>query len=160
MAQNTPKPDAAVTNVFVFHMALDLPSVKPPYIEAEASPELIPEGFDYYAAGHVHERYLGKFKKGLLAYSGCTETVGYDEAKYKKGFYHVKVNEKGEFSPDFIELTSPRKFVILEQEFSAMTSAKITDLAVQMVKSEDEEGAVIIPVLKGVLPAEASRAET
>jgi hypothetical protein len=40
-----------------------------------------------------------------------------------------------------------------------MTSAKITDMAVQMVKGADEEGAVIIPVLKGVLPAEASRSE-
>jgi hypothetical protein len=48
---------------------------------------------------------------------------------------------------------------VLEQEFSGMTSAKITDMTVQMVKGADEEGAVIIPVLKGVLPAEASRAE-
>jgi DNA repair exonuclease SbcCD nuclease subunit len=140
-------------------MAIDLPGVKPPYIEAEASPELIPEGFDYYAGGHVHERYLGKFKKGLLAYSGCTETVGYDETKNKKGFFHVRVNEKGAVSPEVIELKSPRKFVVLEQEFSGVNSAKITERAVQMVKDADEDGAVIIPVLKGVLPAEASRAE-
>jgi exonuclease SbcD len=159
MEKNAPTPDPSVTNIFVFHMAIDLPSVKPPYIEAEAPPELIPEGFDYYAAGHVHERYLGKFKKGLLAYSGCTETVSYDETKIKKGFFHVKVNEKGEISPKVIELKSPRKFVVLEQEFSGMTSAKITERAVQMVKDADEEGAVIIPVLRGVLPAEASRAE-
>jgi len=159
MAQNVPTPDPKLSNIFVFHMALDLPSVKPPYIEAEAPPELIPEGFNYYAGGHVHERYMSKFKTGLLAYSGCTETVSYDEAKLKKGFFHVKVNEKGEFSPDFIELKSPRKFVVLEQDFSGMNSAKITELAVQMVKGADEEGAVIIPLLKGVLPAEASRAE-
>ena len=38
-------------------------------------------------------------------------------------------------------------------------SAKITELAVQAVKAADAEGVVIIPVLKGVLPAEASRAE-
>jgi DNA repair exonuclease SbcCD nuclease subunit len=159
MAQNVPTPDLAVCNIFVFHMALDLPSVKPPYIEAEAPPELIPEGFNYYAAGHVHERYIGKFKTGLLAYSGCTETVSYDETKNKKGFFHVKVNEKGDVSPEFIELKSSRQFVVLEQDFSGMNSAKITELAVQMVKGVDEEGAVIIPVLKGVLPAEASRAE-
>jgi DNA repair exonuclease SbcCD nuclease subunit len=159
MAQNTPTPSASVTNVFVFHMAIDLPSVKPPYIEAEAPPELIPEGFDYYAAGHVHERYLGKFKTGLLAYSGCTETVSYDEAANKKGFFHVKVDEKGKVSPEVIELRSSRKFVVLEQEFSGVNSAKITERAVQMVKDADEEGAVIIPVLRGVLPAEASRAE-
>jgi DNA repair exonuclease SbcCD nuclease subunit len=159
LAEHPPSPEAEAKNIFVFHMAVDMPSVKPPYIEAEASPELLPDGFDYYAAGHVHKRFVGKFKTGLLAYSGSTETVSYDEAKQEKGFYYVKVNEKGIFSPEFVELSTPRKFTILEQEFSGMTSAKITDMAIQLVKNADEEGAVIIPVLKGVLPAEASRAE-
>jgi len=159
MEQNPPAPDSAVSNIFVFHAAVDLPSVNPPYIEAEAPPELLPDCFDYYAAGHVHKRFTGKFKTGLLAYSGCTETVSYDEAELKKGFFHVKVNEKGKFSQEFMELSSPRRFAVLEQEFSGMTSAKITDMAVQLVKGADEEGTVIIPVLKGVLPAEASRAE-
>jgi exonuclease SbcD len=159
MAEKPPTPDQTVANIFVLHMAIDLPGVKPPYIEAEAPPELIPEGFNYYAAGHVHEGYMGKFKTGLLVYSGCTETVGYDETNIKKGFMHVNVDEKGRFSPSFVELMSPRKFIVLEQEFSGMNSAKITELAVQMVKGADEEGAVIVPVLRGVLPAEASRAE-
>ena len=159
MEQNKPNPDPALFNIFVFHMALDLPSVKPPYMEAEAPPELIPEGFNYYAAGHVHTPYKEKFKTGLLIYSGCTETVNYDEAKIKKGFYHVKVDEKGTVSPEFIALDSPRKFVLLEQDFTGVTSSKITELAVQLVKGADEDGAIIIPVLKGVLPAEVSRAE-
>jgi DNA repair exonuclease SbcCD nuclease subunit len=159
LSVNPPEPDPPVGSVFVLHGAVDLPSVKPPYIEAELNPELIPDGFNYYAAGHVHDGYVGKFKSGLLVYSGCTETVGYDEAKARKGFMHVKIDEKGRADPVFVELTSPRKFVILEQEFSGMNSAKITELAVQMVKAADEQGAVIIPVLRGVLPAEASRAE-
>ncbi|MCX6644466.1 MAG: hypothetical protein NT043_04600, partial [Candidatus Bathyarchaeota archaeon] len=159
MAENPPTPGDKVCNIFVFHAAVDLPSVKPPYIEAEVSPEQLPNGFDYYAAGHVHERYLGKFKDGFLAYSGCTETADYREAKYPKGFLHVTVNEKGEVKPEFIELTSTRKFVIFEQDFSGMASAKITELATQLVKDADAEGAVVIPVLKGTLPAEASRAE-
>ena len=159
MEQNKPTPDPALFNIFVFHMALDLPSVKPPYMEAEAPPELIPEGFNYYAAGHVHTPYKDKFRTGLLVYSGCTETINYDEAKIKKGFYHVKVDEKGAITTDFIELESPRRFVVLEQDFTGVTSSKITELAVQLVKGADEEGVIIIPVLKGVLPAEASRAE-
>jgi DNA repair exonuclease SbcCD nuclease subunit len=159
MEENPPTPDDKVCNIFVFHAAVDLPSVKPPYIEAEVSPEQLPNGFDYYAAGHVHERYLDKFKTGFLAYSGCTETADYREAKYPKGFLHVTVNEKGEVKPEFIELTSTRKFVIFEQDFSGMASAKITELATQLVKDADAEGAVVIPVLKGTLPAEASRAE-
>ncbi|MEM3622602.1 MAG: DNA repair exonuclease [Candidatus Bathyarchaeia archaeon] len=159
MEQNKPAPDPALFNIFVFHMALDIQSVKPPYMEAEASPELIPEGFNYYAAGHVHTPYMEKFKNGLLVYSGCTETVNYDEAKIKKGFYYVKVDENGTVSPQFIELQSSRKFVVLEQDFTGVTPSRITELAIQMVKGADEEGAILIPVLKGSLPAEASRAE-
>jgi hypothetical protein len=37
--------------------------------------------------------------------------------------------------------------------------SKITELAVQLVKGADEDGAIIIMVLKGVLPAEANRSE-
>jgi DNA repair exonuclease SbcCD nuclease subunit len=159
MEQNKPSPDPNLFNIFVFHMALDLPSLKPPYIEAEAPPELIPEGFNYYAAGHVHTPYVEKFKNAVLVYSGCTETVNYDEAKIKKGFYHVKVDEKGNIIQDFVELEYSRKFNVLEQDFTGVTISRITELAIQLVKGADEEGAIIIPVLKGVLPVETSRAE-
>jgi len=159
MEQNKPAPDLNLFNIFVFHMAVDLPNVKPPYMEAEASPELIPEGFNYYAAGHVHKSYKEKFKTGLLVYSGCTETVNYDETKIKKGFYYVRVDEKGAVSPEFIELESPRRFITLEQDFTGMSPSKITELAVQLVKNADEHGVILVPVLKGLLPAEANRSE-
>lgn len=159
MDRNRPTPDPSLFNIFVFHMALEVPELSPPYIEAEAPPTLIPEGFNYYAAGHVHAPYLGKFKTGLLVYPGSTETINYDEAKSEKGFYFVEVNDKGEASPQFIKLESPRKFVVLEQDFTGFTASKITELAVQIVKNADQDGAVLIPVLKGVLPAEASRAD-
>jgi len=159
MAEKPPTPNEHLANIFVFHGAVDLQGVKPPYIEAELSPEMLPSGFCYYAAGHVHERFLGKFKDGYLAYSGCTETAGYDEAKYRKGFNYVQVDEKSEIKPEFFELSSPRRFVIVEHDFSGMTSAKITEYATQLVKDADTEDAVVIPVLKGTLPAEASRTE-
>jgi len=159
MEENPLTPQAGVANIFVFHGAVDLPDVKPPYMEAELSQADLPGGFCYYAAGHIHDRHMGKFKDGILVYSGCTETVGYDEAKITKGFYHVHVDEKCQVTPELIELTSPRRFIILEYDFSAMPSAKITEQAVQMVREADEADAIIIPVLKGTLPAEASRAE-
>ena len=159
MSQNQPNPRSTVANIFVMHMAVDLPGIMPPYIEAEAPAELLPNGFDYYAAGHVHESFISKFKTGLLAYSGCTETVSYDESKNKKGFFHLKVSAKGDLSHSFIELESPRKFVIIEQDFSGMPLAKIADLAAQLVKGVQEEGTIIVPILKGALPAEANRAE-
>jgi DNA repair exonuclease SbcCD nuclease subunit len=157
--QNKPTQDPSQFNIFVFHMALDLPNVKPPYIEAEASPELIPEGFQYYAAGHIHKNFVEKFKTGILVYSGCTETVNYDEAEIKKGFYYIEVNEKGEFSPDFIELESTRQFVVIEHDFSGLAPSKIAELASNLVKEADRDGIIIIPILNGILSAEASRAE-
>lgn len=159
MERNKLTPDSSLFNVFVFHMALEIQELNPPYIEAEAPPELIPEGFNYYAAGHIHAPYTRKFKTGMLVYPGSTETINYDEAKVEKGFYYVEVNENGEPSLKFVKLNSPRKFIVLEQDFTGVTATKITELAVQLVKGADEEGAVLVPILRGVLPAEASRAE-
>lgn len=159
LEQHSVKADPHIRNILVFHLAVALPSLIPSCIEAEASPSLIPDGFDYYAAGHIHKRHLNRFKSGLLAYSGSTETVSYDEAKDDKGFYHVRVDEKGTFSPEFIVLTRLRKFLVIEKEFSGWNADKVTQAAVEMVKSADQEGAIVIPVLKGVLPSETNRSE-
>jgi exonuclease SbcD len=157
--QKKPMPDRSLFNIFVFHMALDLPTVKPPYIEAEASPELIPEGFDYYAGGHVHKTHKENFKSGVLVYAGCGDTVDYEEAGNPKGFYYVTVDEKGSSSSEFIRLETPRKFVILEDDFSGLSSSKIAEKAFQLVKEADEEGVIIVPILRGVLPTGENRSE-
>lgn len=157
--RDKPSPDPDLFNIFVFHMALDLPRVKPPQMEAEASPELLPEGFNYYAGGHVHKPSKGSFKTGVLAYSGSTETVYYDDAWFEKGFYYVKVSEKGKADFQHIKLESPRRFVILENDYSGMTPAKISESAVRQIKENDEEGVILVPVLRGVLPVEANRSE-
>lgn len=160
LEQNKPAPDPSLFNIFLFHMALDLPYIdKPPQMEAEASPELIPDGFNYFAGGHVHKPSKSQFKGGLLVYSGCTETVNYDDAQIEKGFYHVEVNEKGQPTLNRVKLETPRRFVVLEPDYTGMLPAKITESAAQLVRERYEEGAIIVIVLKGVLPAEANRAE-
>lgn len=159
LEKNKPSPNPSLFNIFVFHMALDLPRITPSYVEAEASPELIPEGFNYFAGGHVHKPSSGKFKGGLLVYSGCTETVNYEDAEIEKGFYHVEVNEKVVPKLNRIKLERPRRFVVLKRDFSNVLPAKITDEMIRLVKEADEEGAIIIPVLEGTLPAEANRSE-
>jgi len=157
--RNKPSPDSKLFNIFVFHMALDLPSIKPPQMEAEAPPEMLPEGFNYYAGGHVHKFSRRNFKTGVLAYSGSIETVYYDDAWLEKGFYYVEVNGKGEAKFEHIKLQNTRRFVILDRDYSGMTPAKISEAAVRQVKESDEEGVILVPVLKGVLPAEAHRSE-
>lgn len=157
--RNEPIPESSVFNIFIFHMALDLPGVKPSYIEAEATPAMIPDGFDYYAAGHLHRPSMDKFKTGTLAYSGCTETTDYSEADIEKGFYHISVDEKKNFTAKLLRLESVRKFAVIDEDFTGTSPSKITERSVQMVKAVDADGVVIVPVLKGTLPVEASRAE-
>ena len=92
-------------------------------------------------------------------YSGGTETASYDEAKIEKGFYHVQVNKNGKPKLDRIRLETPRKFIILEQTYTGLTPSKITEAVVQLVKESEEPEAVVVPVIRGVLPAEAARGE-
>jgi DNA repair exonuclease SbcCD nuclease subunit len=157
--QNKPSPDPRLFNIFLFHMALELPSITPPHIEAEASPEMLPEGFNYYAGGHVHKPARMGFKDGVLAYSGATETVYYDDAGLGKGFYHVEVDAKGEVELHHVKLESPRRFLILRHDCSGKTPAKISEAVARLIRENDEEGIIIVPVLDGNLPAEVSRSE-
>jgi exonuclease SbcD len=159
LEKNKPAPDPSLFNILVFHMALDIPAIKPPKMEAEASPESLPDGFNYYAGGHIHKPYKSRFKNGVLVYSGSTETASYDEARNEKGFYHVQVNKSGKPKLERIRLETPRRFVILEQTYTGLTPSKITEAVVQLVQENDEPEAIVVPVIKGVLPAEASRGE-
>lgn len=159
LEKNKPELDPSKFNIFVFHMALDLPGLKPSQMEAEARLEMLPKGFNYYAAGHIHSVNKIPLDDSLIVYSGCTETVSYDDATVEKGFYHVEVNEKGVPKLNRIKLETPRHFIILDDNYDNLTPAKITAKAVQRVKEADEEGAVIVPVLRGRLPAEAGRGE-
>jgi DNA repair exonuclease SbcCD nuclease subunit len=128
-------------------------------MEAEAELDSIPGGFNYYAGGHIHKPYKSRFKGGILVYSGGTETASYDEAKIKKGFYHVKVSKRGVAKVDRVHLETPRRFVVLEQAYTGLTPSKITEAAVQLVQENDLPEAVVVPVISGVLPAEAGRGE-
>jgi exonuclease SbcD len=159
LEQNEAKPDPSLFNIFVFHMALDIPALKPPQMEAEARPELLPEGFNYYAGGHIHKPYKSPFKNGLLAYSGCTETISYEDAETEKGFYYVEVNRKRVPKLHRVKLETPRRFIVLDHNYSGSTPTKITEAVVQLVKEADEPEAVIVPIIRGVLPAEARRGE-
>jgi DNA repair exonuclease SbcCD nuclease subunit len=154
-----PKPRSDAFNIFVFHMALDIPEIMKgrPAQFAEASPDFVPSGFDYYAGGHLHAPWQFPFKKSLLVYSGSTETVSYEDATVEKGFYHVEVRQKNEVEITRCKLETPRHFKILEKDYTGLMPQKISELAAEMVSEADEPGAVIVPVLKGTLPAESSR---
>ncbi len=73
------------TSILLFHQGIKQ------YLPFEESYEMdfadLPEGFDYYAGGHVHAFILEKFRKGILSYAGSTEFRNRKEAERgKRGF--------------------------------------------------------------------------
>ncbi len=159
--RKSPTPRNGLFNIFVFHMAIEIPEItdKYPKIAAEAPSSLIPDGFNYYAGGHVHMPLRVSFRSGILAYSGPTETVSYEDAHVEKGFYYIEVSKNGDMEINRIRLESPRKFKTIDRDFSGLSPREITELAARIVKEADEEGAIIVPILRGTLPAESTRRE-
>lgn len=89
--------------ILLFHQSIYSYSNIPTY---EIQLNDLPQGFKYYAGGHIHQRILKKLNddangnngSGVLAYSGSTEIINYDEykdyEKYGKGFYLVDLSGK------------------------------------------------------------------
>jgi len=158
-SKNKPTPNKNLFNIFVFHEAVDDSKIIPPGMEAELNRELLPDGFDYYAGGHIHKPSKIQFKSGILAYSGCLETTTYEESMIEKGFYYVQVNEKKEAKIQRIKLTSLRNFITIKHDFSGLRPNEITAKAIELVKSSDTSHAVLAIILEGILPSGANRAD-
>ncbi|MEM3736499.1 MAG: DNA repair exonuclease [Candidatus Bathyarchaeia archaeon] len=155
-----PKPHPDLFNIFAFHGTVDkIPSLRLS-IQPEIRVDQIPEGFQYYAGGHLHVPVCCSFKGGVLAYPGCLETTSYDEAYTEKGFFHVMVSNR-ETAPEVerIKNESARPFRVLEKEFSGMLPDKITEEACRLLAENDGEGDVIILILRGLLPTSAKRSQ-
>ncbi len=84
-------------------------------INPEFELDTIPEGFDYYAMGHIHERKLEKdFNGGILSYPGSTDIR--DKAENKdyelngKGYNLLTIDD--EINVEYVNVPLERKFII------------------------------------------------
>jgi len=83
------KAKAEAKSVLVLHQGID----RFLQHEFELRLEDIPQGFDYYAMGHIHSRIVHPFGKGKLAYPGSSELWSVNEyddyRRAGKGFFIV-----------------------------------------------------------------------
>ncbi len=152
------KPREGKFNVFAFHQALNLPSLglKGVY---EVEPYELPQGFNYYAGGHVHKPFKTSFKGGVLVYPGALETTEYREAKTPKGFFYVEVEGDGEVKTEYIRLERIRKFKILELDVTGVKPSEIEEKTGEVLREADEENVVLVLLLKGTLPPGFKKAQ-
>ncbi|RAP52352.1 MAG: hypothetical protein BZ137_08780 [Methanosphaera sp. rholeuAM130] len=81
--------------------------------------DTIPDNFDYYAMGHIHQRYLTNFKDGIICYPGSTELRTKKELKdYKengKGYALVTIDDsKEEIDVTYVDIPLKREYIIME----------------------------------------------
>lgn len=82
--------------------------------EPEFELDTIPEGYDYYAMGHLHKRIDDKFKEGTLVYPGSTEIRTKDELDnyHKKGKGYTLITIDDTMKHEFINMELERKFIV------------------------------------------------
>jgi len=97
-------------SIFMFHQGIDQ------YLNYESAYELgiseLPEGFSYYAGGHIHAFIETRLKSGTLSFPGSTEFRSKKEAKRGKRGFNVVDLESG--NVERIELEGLREFLIVE----------------------------------------------
>ena len=94
--------------IFMFHSAIR--EMRPSYIpeEQSMSASLLPEGFDYYAGGHVHERMANTIDDKKIVFPGPLFGSNVRDLKKmeeeKRGFYVVSVVNGSEKKSEFVEI--------------------------------------------------------
>ncbi len=134
--------------IFVFHTTIS--ELKPSYIpDRYALPKsLLPQNFDYYAGGHLHERIESDLNGSPLIYPGALFGATYNDLDILKerGFYIVE-----DFKPRFVpvEVCKFYKRVIKADGYSA---EELNKRLLELSK-EDYNGQVVILKVKGELSA-------
>ncbi len=81
--------------IFMFHSGIE--EYKPPHLKDMTAVPLssLPKGFDYYAAGHIHQTAFMKEDMGIIAFPGCLYPTDFKEMeRYESGFYIIDYDGK------------------------------------------------------------------
>ncbi|MEM2154511.1 MAG: DNA repair exonuclease [Nitrososphaeria archaeon] len=106
----------------------------------------LPKNFDYYALGHLHDRFEKRFGelKGIVCYPGAIDVMpGEGVKETEKGFYIVDMSG-GEAQPQWVSIKSSRKHMCVELEYDRMDES-IREL-VEKVKGLDKKPVLSIRV--------------
>ncbi|MEM0285755.1 MAG: hypothetical protein QXW34_01250, partial [Candidatus Methanomethyliaceae archaeon] len=132
--------------IFVFHSAIEELKKKGEYYEGSASTDL-PEGFDYYAGGHIHRRieYLGKiFYPGPL-FTGWGTDLENTVKGERRGFFIVN-NGKVEF----IDLT-PFQGIYKEFDATGLSALELNNRIRSFIENTDIKNKVVVLKVFGEL---------
>lgn len=144
--------------IFVFHAAIE--EVKPKSLSMMAGMPVsyLPEGFDYYAGGHVHERSINSIgTRKYVAYPGPLFATDFRDLeplamREQRGFYLVDFEQAGINSVDFVPIQVAR---VMELACSAegKSSRQVQEELSAMVRGTSVKGEVVLLKVYGQMSA-------
>ena len=129
LAKNYPK------SILILHQGIDKVLPEGSY---ELELDEIPKNFNYYAFGHIHDKYEQDYGNGKLVYPGSMEmhNVGDAGKESVKGFYHVDLSGD-EPVVERINVELPRKYFNEKIEYENFNE-ELNNLA-EKIKQEDKK---------------------
>lgn len=138
--------------IFVFHTALD--EIKGEDERYESMPSsLLPEGFDYYAGGHIHKVIDMDLGGRRVVYPGPLFTGWGSDLEatasgVARGFFMVEADGSGRVSREFIE-TTPFKGELIRIEARGETVSQLNARLEAITGEHDVGGKVVVLKVSG-----------
>jgi len=144
--------------VFVFHSALE--EWRPGFLKAGecVSSELLPKGFAYYAAGHVHERRDGVVEGREIVFPGPLSASDYRDLeelalnKHGHGFYIVEldVTRNKTVSKNFQPTRFPQ-VELIELNAEGKTAVQASEALLRACTNTNARGKIVLLKARGEL---------
>ncbi len=132
--------------IFVFHTTIS--ELKPSYIpDRFAVPKSsLPQGFDYYAGGHIHARIESSVGNAPLIYPGPLFGATYSDLErgYERGFYIVE-----DFKPKFVRI-DVAEFERISVDANGKSAVSLRE-ELMTLASKDYSGKVVMVKVSGEL---------
>ena len=145
MFQRLSVPETDGTKIFVFHCGID----EHVSLGNAVPVSLLPDGFQYYATGHIHIQRVYDIGGKKIAFPGPLFPTSFDELeKYSSGFYIVTLD--GGIT---IDRKSVQMFdvVVVEKNVEGMSPQEVESALLGEVESRSVAGCVLLVKVHGVL---------
>ena len=136
--------------IFVFHTSITEFLQGKAFESIPAS--MLPEGFNYYAAGHLHLKSLKTVDGRLIAYPGPLTSTSFDEFSTleNNSFYIVTVNN-GTISNIEQVVVSENPVVSIHVNADNLSPSQVRNKVLQELQVKNLENSVVLLRIEGVL---------
>ncbi len=135
-------PEESGPKIFVFHCGIDEHRIMKGMTSVPVS--LLPDGFDYYATGHIHMKRIYDIEGKKIAFPGPLFPTSFDELEdYNSGFYIVDCNDSV-----IVERKTVRLFDVLlvEEDAGSRTPGEVEGSIMEKIDKNLRNTLVLIKV--------------